>query len=387
MKCVQERASVKIRCNYPGGNVKVTSLEAGEARIESDLRDTPTHWFYWNFEVEALTPGSITFTFPKGKEFLSAQGPCISRDGGKSWQWLGTEDCFFLNEDPANLSDGFVLTFDHAGETFRVAQGFPYQLADFQKFADSIRHRAQISVLTTSNGGRPCPMIVTGTGKKKMLLTARHHACEAAASFVWEGFVAEALENMDFQKEYTLFAIPFMDLDGVEQGDQGKGRTPHDHNRDYALDHPIYAETAAVQALHAEQKFHIALDLHDPAVRSDDCLYPGAVIKDAHEHFYFAGYQSPSNAANTKTFIGEINKEFPAECRTPLIFGGKTPMKRDGIHGLPFSYYFGDDEHVLYGTTLEIPYANCYPEYDSSMMKAAGGALLRALLHTEFVRI
>lgn len=384
---MNNKAIVKIRCNYPGGNVKVISQTAGEAMIQPDLRDTPTHWFYWNFEVEAAAPGVIRFTFPKGKQYLSAQGPCISRDGGKNWQWLGTADCFFLNEDPPNLSDSFVLTFDHAGETVRVAQGFPYQLADFQKFCEASVDAKFLHTLTFSNGGRPCPMIVVGEGKKTVLVTARHHACEAAASYVLEGFVAEAIKNQEFQKEYTLFAVPFMDLDGVEEGDQGKGRAPHDHNRDYALNRPLYAETAAVEALHREQKFYLALDFHDPAVRSDDCLYPGAEIEDAHEHFYFAGYQSPSNAANTKELIRWINVEFPPECRNPLIFGGKTPIKRDGIHGLPFSYYFGDDEDVMYGTTLEVPYANCYPEYDCNMMREAGHAILRAVMQTEFVRL
>ena len=40
---------------------------------------------------------------------------------------------------------------------------------------------------------------------------------------------------------YLVYVIPFVDIDGVENGDQGK-QAPHDHNRDY-INSPIYPET------------------------------------------------------------------------------------------------------------------------------------------------
>jgi hypothetical protein len=39
--------------------------------------------------------------------------------------------------------------------------------------------------------------------------------------------------------------IPFVDIDGVEEGDQGKNRNPHDHNRDYT-ERPIYRSVTAI---------------------------------------------------------------------------------------------------------------------------------------------
>ncbi len=383
---MEDLASIQISCNYPGGNVKVNRLSPGRADIESDLRDTPAHWFYWNFEAEALAPGRIEFHFPVGKQWLSAQGPCVSADDGKSWRWAGKEKCFFCNPAPEKLNDGFVWEFKHAGERVRFAQGFPYQVSNYENFIQKNKGNCELhaGVLTKSRKGRECPMLTIGSGDKNMLLLCRHHACEAAAAHVLEGFVAEAIAENEttaaFRKEYTLYVVPFVDLDGVEDGDQGKGRAPHDHNRDYGLKQHLYPEVAAVEELHKKHQFHIVLDFHDPAVRSDDCLYPDAPPINAHEHFYFGGYRSPSNEANTQELILWLAEELPAPCKEVFYFGGKKPLKSDGINGLPSSYYFGDNPTVTYGTTLEIPYANQYIEYDSAMMRDAGHGILHALL-------
>lgn len=383
---MEDLASIQISCNYPGGNVKVNRLSPGCAEIESDLRDTPTHWFYWNFEAEVLTPGKLVFHFPVGKQWLSAQGPCVSTDDGKTWRWVGKDKCFFCNPDPKKFHDSFAWEFTHACEIVRFAQGFPYQISDFETFLqNNIGNRElHAGVLSKTRKGRESPMLTIGSGDKKILLLCRHHACEATAAHVLEGFVAEAIAENEiaaaFRRKYTLFVVPFMDLDGVEDGDQGKGRAPHDHNRDYGLTEHLYPEVVAVEELHKKQQFYIVLDFHDPAVRSDDCLYPDVPQINAHEHLYFGGYRSPSNEANTQEFIRWLAEELPAPCKEVLYFGGKTPLKSNGINGLPSSYYFGDNPTVTYGTTLEIPYANQFVEYDSTMMRDSGQGILHALM-------
>ena len=70
-----------------------------------------------------------------------------------------------------------------------------------------------------------------------LVLTARHHACESMASHVLEGILSGVLADDDcgrrWREGWQVVAAPFMDKDGVEDGDQGKNRRPHDHNRDY----------------------------------------------------------------------------------------------------------------------------------------------------------
>ncbi len=71
------------------------------------------------------------------------------------------------------------------------------------------------------------------------------------ASWSLEGLMDEVLADTTdgrWLREHVEFlVVPFMDKDGVEDGDQGKNRRPHDHNRDY-LGESIYPEVAAWRA-------------------------------------------------------------------------------------------------------------------------------------------
>lgn len=372
--------NVKITCDYPGGNVKVVKTAPGVAEVAPDLRDTPSYWFYWNFDAKSDAPGKVRFLFPEKRKTISAQGPCVSTDGGKTWRWLGKGGTRFIEtEGNTEKRDSFEWTFTKAGETVRFAQGFPYQKADFDRFLAAIKDKVQVGSLTKTRKGADVPMLTIGKeapGKKAVLLTARHHACEAIASFVWEGFVEEVLSDspcgIEFRKKYVLYAVPFVDFDGVEAGDQGKNRAPHDHNRDYGLAKPLYPEVAALMKLCAEKKLFIALDLHAPSVRTD-----------IHESFYLAGVKSPENQKISNVFLGWLHREIPAECFRTLHFGGKSFMKVSGDRGVAFSSYFPTQPSVAYGMTIEIPYANSNILYDSAVAKEYGRGVCRAIVRAE----
>ncbi|MBR4076879.1 MAG: hypothetical protein IKK25_08485, partial [Lentisphaeria bacterium] len=196
---------VKISCDYPGGNVKVHGISTGCADVDADLRDTPSNWFYWNFEAEAVTPGTVRFQFPVGRWMISRQGPAVSTDEGKTWRWLGRENTTFNgSESKVNTRDSFDWTFTRAGETVRFAQGIPYLLKDFEEYYSTVRNSLYLkrSVLTISRQGRELPLLTIGNGPENMLLTARHHCCEAMASYALEGFVAEALSDSPAAVEF-----------------------------------------------------------------------------------------------------------------------------------------------------------------------------------------
>ena len=89
-----------------------------------------------------------------------------------------------------------------------------------------------------------------------------------------------------FRSHGDFFIVPFVDKDGVEDGDQGKNRRPHDHNRDYKL--RIYPEVRAItERLPAwsDSKPLFFLDMHCPWLRGgDDPNDPG---KGTNEYPYF----------------------------------------------------------------------------------------------------
>ena len=110
------------------------------------------------------------------------------------------------------------------------------------------------------------------TPKFTILLTSRHHAGETMATHAMEGFLRAVLADdrfgRTFRQHVAVFAVPFVNKDGVEEGDQGKNRVPHDHARD---DQPpgIYPETIALRALLLREKPAFVLDLHCPWLRGN----------------------------------------------------------------------------------------------------------------------
>ncbi len=371
---------VKISAAYPGGNVKVLRIEPGKAEITSDLRDTDRHWFYWNFEAVAEEPGRVKFVFPAGNSYLSAQGPAVSTDGGKSWRWMDADSVHFRKQAAA---DSFTVHFSRKGETIRFAQGFPYLKKDLELFLEKYKGSPHLTIrtLTATRKGQPVPLLVIGQERpaaKHVLFTARHHACEAIASYALEGILEEVLSDSPAAKKIrnacVLYVVPFMDLDGVEAGDQGKGRAPHDHNRDYGLKKHLYPEVAAIEALDREKSFDVAVDFHAPAVRGD-----------IHEALYWGGGKTPENKAYAGELTAWIAEDAPFFASRVLNLMGPG-WQATAEKGTAFSYYFAGRPHIAFGTTLEIPYATRHPEYDGAMVKEFGKAFLRALARMDMER-
>lgn len=100
--------------------------------------------------------------------------------------------------------------------------------------------------------------------------------------------------------------MPFADKDGVEAGDQGKNRDPHDHNRDYNAT-PLYPEIAAWMKLGESSKDDVvfSLDLHCPYIAGQ-----------WNDRVYLVGSAKSDHAAEEKAFAAALERER----RGPLPF-------------------------------------------------------------------
>jgi hypothetical protein len=101
------------------------------------------------------------------------------------------------------------------------------------------------------------------------------------ASYVLEGLMGTVLSDTDdgrwYRREVEVMVVPFVDKDGVQDGDQGKARMPHDHNRDYT-GRGLYPSVRAIRRLVPEWShgvLRVALDLHCPWIRGhrNDSIY------------------------------------------------------------------------------------------------------------------
>ncbi len=236
-----------IHNKFTGGNGKVKEQAGDTVYIENELRDTVCDWFYFAFCVEGAEGREIRFRFQKNR--IGYFGPAVSHDL-ESWHWLGKCD-----------GDGFTYKFGENESRVYFAHNMLYHPKRLYEFAE--RSGIEISELCKSKKGRSVPCIRFGDGSTSLILTARHHACEATGSYVLEGVLKELFFSPI--PEVSVFCVPFVDFDGVTDGDQGKERYPHDHNRDYTADAPsIHPEVRAIRDYAEKNGCNLAFDLHAP---------------------------------------------------------------------------------------------------------------------------
>ena len=263
-----------VDCDFPGGNVIFERIEGDSVYLRQDPRDTSGFWFYWCFRVRGAAGRSLAFNFTGGN-VLGVRGPAVSTDGGKRWAWLGAESM---------QGASFTYRFPDDADDVRFCLAMPYQEANLQEFLD--RHAGnphlKVEQHSTTKKGRKTERLRLGCldaePEHRVLLTCRHHCCEMMAGWALEGILeavlADSPDGRWFRERVQIAAIPFMDKDGVEDGDQGKNRKPHDHNRDYH-GKSLYPSVKALKNFvptWSRGPLAFAMDLHCPLL-SDHRVY------------------------------------------------------------------------------------------------------------------
>ena len=223
----------------------VTAVEGNTVTLENQIRDTVGDWFYWAFCVEGAEGQTLTFQMQPNR--LGYFGPAVSHDF-YHWHWLDRVD-----------GDNFTYTFGQDESKVYFAHHMLYPMARLEALAKT--HGIALKTLCQSRKGRSVPYLTFGEGEQTLFLTARHHACESTGSYVLEGVLSALLQHS--LANTRVICVPFVDYDGVIEGDQGKNRSPHDHNRDY-IDAPLYPETTAIMELADTYGCHMAFDFHSP---------------------------------------------------------------------------------------------------------------------------
>lgn len=362
-----ESGRLEITADFPGGNIRVSKIDGDRILLGPDLRDTTTDWFYWYFAVRGAAGRTLEFVFEP--RHVGVRGPAVSVDGGANWKWLGAD---------AVKEGAFSYTFPSEADDIRFSVGMPYLQADWKRFVASLGGTPffQQALLSLTPEGREVPMLLGGHGAPNcVLITARHHACEMMASYVLEGIVEGVTgEGSNWLREQVDFCIvPFMDTDGVEQGDQGKNRAPHDHNRDYntARYHEVRDLKNFVPGWSADRRL-ITFDLHDPALSGP-----------VHESVFFVEPEDRREAALMDEFAACLERAHQGVMKVvkpwKLAFGAgfnSTPSAGKATFstwaaGLPGAYL---------NTSLEIPYANASgSEVNADSARELGRSFAQAL--------
>jgi hypothetical protein len=368
-------ADVEIDARYPGGNIVVERIEGDQVYLRPDLRDTNGWWFYWNFRVRGAIGRTLTFQFT-GSNPIGVRGPAVSTDGGHRWSWLGA----FKVKDAS-----FTYSFAGRDDEVRFCFAVPYQEEDLRRFLAVHQDNPFLSVqeLCKSRKGRSVERFHVGSPGGdpafRILLTARHHACESMANYALEGFVEAALADTEdgkwFRENVEVLLIPFVDKDGVEDGDQGKNRKPHDHNRDYKGE-SIYPSVAAIRSFvpaWSAGRLKVAIDLHCPWIRGTH-----------NEVIYMVGGPDPDRWQQQVAF-GKILEEVQ---QGPLVYSAAdnlpygTAWNTRKNYGdlMSCSMWTAQIEGIRLATSFEIPYANAANRpVDADSARAFGRDLARAV--------
>lgn len=372
-------ADVAIHTDYPGANIIVERQEDHAVYLRQDLRDTEGWWFYWNFGATAAASETVTFHFTH-RNVIGTRGPAASLDGGESWSWLGMDSVEAVDGGVA-----FTYTFDADATAVRFAFAPPYQAADLDTFL--ARHEGHphlaVETLCETEQGRPVERLrlgrLDGAPAHRILLTARHHSCESVASYVLEGLMGALLADTDtgawFREHVEVLAIPLVDKDGVEDGDQGKNRKPRDHGRDYAGE-ALYNSTRAIRAYvpaWSEGLLRFTLDFHCPYIR-------GAY----NEHIYQVGHADPAIWREQQRFARLLeavpDRPLSYTAAGDLPYGEAWNTGGNYTEGAPVSRWTVGLDGVRYASTLEVPYANAGDTtVTPENARAFGAAMLTAI--------
>jgi hypothetical protein len=363
-----------VDCDLPGGNIEVDAIEGNTLLVHQDVRDTMEAWFYWYFRVRNAAGRELKVHFTQS-DAIGVRGPAVSIDQGKSWHWLGNGSV---------KGNAFTIAVSSVQDEVRFSFGMPYLQADLERFLQPFAENPFLKqkVLCTSRKGRPVEVLFVGAQKSDAtfhaLLTCRHHCCEMMVSYVLEGLVqavlADTLSGAWMRENVAFVIVPFVDKDGVEDGDQGKLRRPHDHNRDY-VGESIYPEVAAIRQQAPQWsngKLDLALDLHCPWIKGF-----------LNEFIYFVGVSDQAIWEETN----RLSKVLAIHRKGAIPFYQETnlPYGRDWNTESEHSRkWFADWASALPGvriaSTIEIPYANAFGvEVNPENVRAFGRDLAEAI--------
>lgn len=243
-------SNYSITTDFQGGNALVEKIENDTVFLDRDLRDSTREWFYWAFCVKNAAGKTLRFHIGRDTYRIGYYGPAVSHDR-KHWHWL--------NKDSTDTT--FSYTFGAEENEVYFAHNMVYSPDMLFEFAK--KNEIKIDTLCKSRKGRAVPLISFGNGTRHIVLTSRHHACESTGSYVLQGVLESLFKNPI--ADTTVFCVPMVDFDGVIDGDQGKFRSPYDHNRDYEPDvPPLYPETAALRDYIDQHNVVGGFDFHSP---------------------------------------------------------------------------------------------------------------------------
>lgn len=339
-----------IQNNQVHHNVIDCGSSAHIIRFTADAKGGPER-LWWDFDIipDSQDDSELILELHHCQSILGGGNidgsiyPVWQADNG-AWQRL-------TNITRTALDDGrfiFSWAVPRPKTIGRFAACFPYQRKDLDNLIEKTGLRCDD--IGVSGNGRFLPRVVnrvdeTDSQIPGVFITARQHASEVSGSFVLEGILEAFAEQQD--GDPMLWAMPFIDLDGVEEGRYGKNHFPLDHNRSWYGCGLCHTTRIAMQEAHrwaARCRPMLYLDLHGPGYMEEDC-------------YFFSGTEGPD--AEMKRFLDLAEQDIGNKCSDPFIRQSNYQVHHNNAVGIPNSLsanlWFRDTFNIA-STTLECTY-------------------------------
>jgi hypothetical protein len=282
--------TLKVRSDFAGGSVRVIGIDSEKRVIGFTPGGDPHRGWpcWWFFRVDGATPGkTITLRLRGSDSVVGKPGAPMHKPISPNWAmphratWSGDGTTWQHTEQGDRQGEWMTYTFTPEATSVYVAWGPPYTPEDATRHIRNFSKEtpyAKAVTLCRSRENRQVPMLHIREGDRPQAqrfgvwVQARQHAWESGSSWVAQGFMEWILGNTPeaawLRQHAEIFVVPVMDIDHTATGDGGKDARPHDHNRDWS-EEPIWNEVKAaqqrIQALIADGRMDIFIDLHNPA--------------------------------------------------------------------------------------------------------------------------
>ena len=331
---------MNITKDFPGGNIEFIKEKENDVFVEREIRNDQGY-FYWAFCVKGASGKTLRFRFPQGTR-VGRFGAAVSHDL-KTWHWSNSKEIIDGN-------DAFTYMFSKDEDCVYFAHNMIYSeemLNDFVKSAN-----IELETFTQTKKGRNVPCFTIGSGENMIVVTSRHHACESTGTYVLQGFAQRCIEKRASGIKFLF--VPFVDYDGVTDGDAGKGRLPYDHNRDYG-DKTIYNETAKLRELADSGRVVCNFDFHSPHHDGwiNDYPYLMKFAKGENEIYHAISEALRKSTEHDKAsmkYTGEQDIDYGAqwnETTTPHIKNYFLPRTRKKVSITMEIPYFGLEDNMF----------------------------------------
>ncbi len=292
----------------------------------------PSPWYA--FKVTAKTPRTIwvhlTYLNAKHRYF-----PKISRDG-RTWQAIDSVDCRLERDETktgtfqenALSESAFVRIKVDENPLWVVAQELMTSKT-VNEWSEGLLKKSFVSseIIGNSPQNRPFNCLRIGedkTDSKIMIVIGRLHPPEVTGQFALQSFVESLCGDSEtaqkFRKTYTVFVVPMMNPDGVDNGHWRHNAGGIDLNRDWAdfnqKETQIVRDFLRKKINGTERKLYFGIDFHSTW---DDIFYTNTTDKptnmDGLIKRWFAELEQAIpdykvNARGSKITPGVISKAF-----------------------------------------------------------------------------